>query len=242
MRTAALIPLLLLACGILEPDGSETMEVAEARVPCIALGPRDCLLVRMQPDGEFGRLYDEIHGFVYEPGYRYRLRVSKRAIRNPPADGSSIEFRLVRVVSKVRSPRFALFEQVRDAQAAWLATGPDTYTMVVERVCYCAPEGRGPVRLEVTRRDGNWVSPFEDIVSSHYVSDGRRVPAASWQQFPGVQGLFGIINYAIASDAHEIRVEMDPAGRGFPVSVYVDWRESIADDEIEYRVLSLTPA
>jgi len=42
----------------------------------------------------------EIEGFTYIEGYEYVLRVSKTAIKNPPADGSSISFKLIQVVSK----------------------------------------------------------------------------------------------------------------------------------------------
>ncbi len=47
--------------------------------------------------------YDPIDGFAYEPGYEYVLRVAERNVPNPPADGSSVAYRLVRIVSKVRS-------------------------------------------------------------------------------------------------------------------------------------------
>jgi hypothetical protein len=45
--------------------------------------------------------YDPIDGFVYEPAYLYTLRVARRVIVNPPADGSSAAFRLLEILSKV---------------------------------------------------------------------------------------------------------------------------------------------
>ena len=42
----------------------------------------------------------EIEGFTYIEGYEYVLKVSKTTIKNPPADGSSISYKLIQVVSK----------------------------------------------------------------------------------------------------------------------------------------------
>jgi hypothetical protein len=44
--------------------------------------------------------YDSIEGFTYEPGFVYGLIVKKTEVQNPPADGSSIRYELVKIVSK----------------------------------------------------------------------------------------------------------------------------------------------
>jgi hypothetical protein len=77
-----------------------TLEVAAARVPCVGLGPRECLQVRERADAPWQLFYDSIEGFAYEPGYLYVLRVSRRPVPNPPADGSSLAYRLIVLVSK----------------------------------------------------------------------------------------------------------------------------------------------
>lgn len=48
----------------------------------------------MRPDGRAS-------GFSYEPGYRYTLRIARRVIENPPADGSSAAYRLLEILAKV---------------------------------------------------------------------------------------------------------------------------------------------
>ena len=78
------------------------LEVAEAKVPCVGVGPQECLRVRERADGEWQLFYDAIVGFDYVAGYRYILRVVRRPVRNPPADGSSAEYRLLDVISKTR--------------------------------------------------------------------------------------------------------------------------------------------
>ena len=44
--------------------------------------------------------YNEIDGFTFEPGYLYKLLVSVESILNPPADASSLKYRLIRVLEK----------------------------------------------------------------------------------------------------------------------------------------------
>lgn len=53
--------------------------------------------------GNWQPFYDSIDGFVHEPGFMYDLLVAKRTIRNPPADGSSIAYRLIRILSRTPS-------------------------------------------------------------------------------------------------------------------------------------------
>jgi hypothetical protein len=83
----------------------QRMQVAADSVDCVgAHGPRRCLSVRELAGGDawggWQPFFDWIDGFVHEPGFMYDLLVAKRTIRNPPADGSSVEFRLIRILSK----------------------------------------------------------------------------------------------------------------------------------------------
>jgi hypothetical protein len=79
------------------------LEVAASRAPCVAVGPRECLQVRERADAPWQLFYGDIEGFTYEPGWWYVLRVARRSVPNPPADGSSVAYRLVRVVAKTPS-------------------------------------------------------------------------------------------------------------------------------------------
>ena len=77
------------------------LEVASTRVPCVGVVAMQCLQVRTSTDATWQRFYDEIEGFTWEQGYRYTLRVARRAVLDPPADGSSVAFRLVEILQKV---------------------------------------------------------------------------------------------------------------------------------------------
>jgi hypothetical protein len=77
------------------------LEVAATRVPCVGVAPMQCLQVRTSADAPWQPFYDAIEGFAWEPGYRYTLRVARRAVLDPPADGSSVAFRLLEILAKV---------------------------------------------------------------------------------------------------------------------------------------------
>jgi hypothetical protein len=80
-----------------------TLEVNPKRVPCTGEARTQCLQVRVPPDTAWRRFYDPIEGFAFEEGYRWRLDVERRHVPNPPADGSSLSYRLIRVISKARA-------------------------------------------------------------------------------------------------------------------------------------------
>ncbi len=65
-------------------------------------GKMKCMLVREKPTDEWELFYNNIDGFSYEPGYDYVLTVSTAKIANPPADGSSIKYTLIRQISKAK--------------------------------------------------------------------------------------------------------------------------------------------
>ena len=72
---------------------------------CVGEMEGNCLLVQEgdqigTDDWSLFYYEDSIEGFDYEPGYIYHLKVKKKKIKNPPMDGSSISYRLVRVMSK----------------------------------------------------------------------------------------------------------------------------------------------
>jgi len=224
--------------GILTPQDTFVMEVAEARVPCMGVGPMECLWVRSAQDPDGQPFQGEIEGFGFQEGYRHSLVVTRRTVANPPADGSSMAYRLQRIESRARSPWFDLLAQTRAAETLWLAGRPDPYRMVLQRVCFCTLEGRGPVEM-VVAREGPAPSPREILLSSTYVADGRPVPPTVPPLFPTVGGLFGAIRQGVVMGADTVVAEFHP-DRGYPIRVSIDQSRLIADEEVEYAVLSVT--
>jgi hypothetical protein len=90
------------ACGdlVAPVERVVVMDVAPQRVSCQGVAPQECLRVREHPDTAWALFYQSIDGFEFEPGFDYTLRVAVRAIRNPPQDGSSLEYRLLAILRK----------------------------------------------------------------------------------------------------------------------------------------------
>ena len=82
-------------------DGQEiTLFVGSELKDCVGVAPMQCMQVKRSAEGEWEFFYDQIEGFAFEPGFEYELRVNQITVENPPADGSSLRYELVAVVSK----------------------------------------------------------------------------------------------------------------------------------------------
>lgn len=101
LLTALMVAAAATACSS-SSTGPEviTLFVAPQQVDCVGLEPRKCIQVREDPDEEWRIFYDGIEGFDFEAGFSYVLRVERRRVEDPPADGSSFRYVLLEVVSK----------------------------------------------------------------------------------------------------------------------------------------------
>ena len=79
-----------------------TLFVGDTQVDCPGIGQQKCLLVKSDAAANWTFFYDTIEGFDWKPGYEYKLLVAVREIDPPPVDGSSLAYRLVRVLEKTR--------------------------------------------------------------------------------------------------------------------------------------------
>lgn len=93
-------------CGLKEDKAPVTMmRVNSYTVDCVGEMEGKCLLVQEgeaigSDDWHYFYYEDSIIGFDYEPGYIYLLAVKRTPVKNPPADASSYEYELVRVISR----------------------------------------------------------------------------------------------------------------------------------------------
>lgn len=69
-------------------------------VECTGVGPMECLQVAYTDGGDPQLFYDAIDGFTFTEGTRYVLDVEVTEVADPPADASSLAYRLVEVVSE----------------------------------------------------------------------------------------------------------------------------------------------
>ena len=94
---------MLYTCKVADDTAIEkTIYVAAHTVPCQAgMIATDCMQFKWKKNQkEWGNFYDNIEGFTYEKGHAYELLVKESKVDNPPADASSIQYTLVKIISK----------------------------------------------------------------------------------------------------------------------------------------------
>lgn len=99
------------ACDRHEDENVENWWVNSAKVSCTGVSPMSCLQIQkgdeIDPSAwEF--FYSGIEGFEYEPGNIYQIKVKSTPKENVPADASSINYELVKVISKESDPSLRL--------------------------------------------------------------------------------------------------------------------------------------
>ncbi|MDI1475256.1 DUF4377 domain-containing protein [Polyangium sp. y55x31] len=135
-----LVPLTLVACsgsdsggsggsggsdGSSNPPSTKILEIEHYRDTCVGEGRFLCLLTREEGQADFQFHYGDITGFAPEWGHRYTIEIEEKTIPNPPADGSSIELVLVRIVSDEVVPASTTFVVHVDGSADELGYGSD---------------------------------------------------------------------------------------------------------------------
>ncbi len=93
-----LLVFLAIAVGACSGDRVVRMWVGPDLVDCVGVGPRKCLLVKDSEDADREFFYDGIEGFVHTEGLSYVLEVEITEVEDPPVDGGSLHYRLVRMV------------------------------------------------------------------------------------------------------------------------------------------------
>ncbi len=101
--------MILLSAMILFSSCQETERIfiADHRVDCEGVAPQKCMLFKKDKSQDWTYFYDSIEGFDYEEGYLYELEVRVAQIENPPADGSSLHYALIKIISKEKAKSIA---------------------------------------------------------------------------------------------------------------------------------------
>jgi hypothetical protein len=73
--------------------------VAAEKRECMAVGPTECLQIRLHPKEDWQLFYGDIVGFDYQPGEVYQIEVSEVLIPEPPADAPDRQWVLRKILS-----------------------------------------------------------------------------------------------------------------------------------------------
>lgn len=82
---------------------TKKLTIASKKKACEGVMPQECLLVKIGHQKEWEFFYGGIENFIYEEGYEYVLKVKEEKIKHPPADGSSVRYKMVKQISKVKT-------------------------------------------------------------------------------------------------------------------------------------------
>ena len=96
-------------------SSNKIIYIADAPVDCVGVGPQKCLQIKEEGNTDWTYFYDSIEGFDYDAGFFYKLKVEVTKIENPPADGSTLHYKLLEVLGKSKVP-------LNLDQGSWLVT------------------------------------------------------------------------------------------------------------------------
>jgi hypothetical protein len=118
-----------------------------------------------------------------------------------------------------------------EARMRWAASAPSAYEFTTGLACFCVSDYLRPVVVSV--RNGK-------VEALRYEDDGTAIPLTRANEFPTIDGLFAIIAKARAHPNSIVTVEYD-LGRGYPVTISIDYDTGLADDETWYSVRNFSP-
>ncbi|WP_062615161.1 META domain-containing protein [Flammeovirga sp. SJP92] len=100
----------LLSCAATKQPSlsTKTLIIGSKQVDCTGVGPQKCYLVKEDGAQEWSNFYGAIEGFDYKEGYEYQIEVAVTEVDNPPADASSLNYKLVKILKETQDPYMAL--------------------------------------------------------------------------------------------------------------------------------------
>lgn len=121
-------------------------------------------------------------------------------------------------------------DRLEAARAQWRAQGFDSYSFMLQRLCFCAG-GTDPATVVVHKGER---------ISVTVVETGEPVPAEFAQYYLTVAELFDFIEDAIDREAYSIEVEYE-ASLGYPTSIAIDYLRNVIDEEMAFEASALQP-
>jgi Domain of unknown function (DUF4377) len=111
--------LVVASCSSNDDSYEETLQLNSHQASCTTLIETTCLMRRASAIQPWTLFYGTIAGFSYRWGTLYEIRVRVTPVSNPPADGASLNYSLIEVVSARDVPRSETFQiSVRNTAVA----------------------------------------------------------------------------------------------------------------------------
>lgn len=112
----------------------------------------------------------------------------------------------------------------------WDSKNISNYNFTLQRNCFCPEDRRGPVNIQV--RNGVPTSVV-------YPATGAAADPSFFSDIDTIEELFGKLKGAYKEKAARVDVTYDTVN-GFPLTIYIDVSELMADEEQGYNVTNFT--
>lgn len=129
----------------------------------------------------------------------------------------------------VPAPKVSNTAQLQQSKRLWAKQKIANYRYTLSRSCFCVPEARQPVKIEV--RNGK-------VTSLVAANSGKAVNPEYFSKYDSIPKLFDIVQDAIAKKAHRISVTYHPT-LGYPTKIEIDYDQQMADEELYVTVENL---
>jgi heat shock protein HslJ len=98
-KLGMLFGILILSASILYAQTVKEIFIHPHKVACTGVAPTTCMQYRYTNNEAWKLMYGNIIGFTHEEGKSYTLKIKENKLKNVPADGSSIQRVLVKIVA-----------------------------------------------------------------------------------------------------------------------------------------------
>ena len=85
-------------------DKNKIIYIADSMVACEGVTEQKCLQIKENKEDDWTLFYDTIEGFDYKEGFTHKIEVTISKVKNPPADGSKLKYKLNNIIYQEPSP------------------------------------------------------------------------------------------------------------------------------------------
>ena len=152
--------------------------IASKTANCTGEGQQKCMLVKKGNATDWEYFYSPIEGFNYEEGYEYVLEVKESSVDNPPPGRSSIQYTLIKEVSKIKKTSENIPSAIPTAEMTKYQWGGKILSIEETTIGRGATEGQFTVKtlkIEVTSSSTNLFNAG-DTIHAETIPTTRAVP------------------------------------------------------------------
>jgi len=126
------LTLFLNSCGT-----TKTIYIANTYADCEGVQKQKCYQTKENIEDKWSLFYNDIEGFKYKENYTYKVEVTVRKRRNPPADASKLHYKLKKIIYQEKNKTVAKAQSFEGVWKVSSLTGIDSLrkslTFIIDR-------------------------------------------------------------------------------------------------------------